>query len=102
MQVIIYIRSCKKCKEWGDKMTSTVDLEKIKMLRKQSKLSQDEMAKKLGFNSVYPYHRKESGKQPFTADEIHIIAKMFNKHIEYFFFNKLANNASSNEKKEVG
>jgi putative transcriptional regulator len=71
-----------------------VNLEKIKQLRKSQKLSQSDMAKILGFNTLYPYHRKESGSQPFTADEIHAIAKYFNVPVEYFFAKSIAKNAT--------
>jgi transcriptional regulator with XRE-family HTH domain len=71
-----------------------VNLEKIKQLRKSQKLSQRDMADILGFNTLYPYHRKESGSQPFTADEIHTIAKYFNVPVEYFFINTIAKNAT--------
>lgn len=70
-----------------------VDLEKIKKLRKHHKLSQGDMADVIGSNSVYPYHRKESGTQPFTADEIYAIATFFEKPVEYFFANSIAKNA---------
>lgn len=78
-----------------------VNLELIKKLRKERHISQEEMAKRLGFNTQYPYHRKESGKQPFHADEIYAIAIMFEKPIEYFFSNRLAKNASEQQKKRV-
>lgn len=77
-----------------------VNLEKIKNLRNQRKLSQGDMAELIGLNNLYPYHRKESGAQSFTAEEIHAIATLFNKPIEYFFENKLAKSASV-EKEEV-
>ena len=78
-----------------------VDLQKIKQQRKQKKLSQSDMARVLGFNTVYPYHRKESGNQPFTAEELHKIASFFDLNIEYFFTEEVAKNAIKNNKKEV-
>lgn len=71
-----------------------VNLERIKALRKQHKMSQGDMAKVIGFNSVYPYHRKETGNQSFSAEEIHAIAIFFDKTVEYFFSYQLAGNAS--------
>lgn len=71
-----------------------VNLEKIKQLRKDHKLSQGDMADLLGLNSLYPYHRKESGAQSFTAEEIHSIAVFFQKPVEYFFEQNVAKNAT--------
>ncbi|MBU9711116.1 helix-turn-helix transcriptional regulator [Evansella tamaricis] len=71
-----------------------VNIEKIKQLRKQKKLSQSEMAKVLGFNSLYPYQRKETGTQSFTAEELHTIASYFNHPIEYFFESEVAESAT--------
>lgn len=78
-----------------------LNLSEIKRLRKGANLSQRDMAEILGFNSVYPYHRKESGKQEFTADEIYIISNLFGKPLGYFFTNKLAKNASKSMSKEA-
>ena len=72
-----------------------VHLERVKQLRKKHKLSQSDMAKILGFKTLYPYHRKEMGVQTFTADEIHTIAKYFNLPVEYFFVNEVAKNATN-------
>lgn len=72
---------------------TAINLELIKLLRKKHKLSQNEMAIKLGFNSLYPYHRKERGEQPFTAEELHEISNIFNVDIEYFFVSEVAKNA---------
>ncbi|SFM44095.1 helix-turn-helix domain-containing protein [Salibacterium qingdaonense] len=72
----------------------TVKLDKIKHLRKERKLSQSDMAGILGFNTLYPYHRKESGEQAFTADELHKIAKHFGYNLEYFFEDSVAKNAT--------
>lgn len=71
-----------------------VNLENIKQLRKKHKLSQGDMAELLGLNSLYPYHRKESGAQSFTAEEIHTIAVLFKKPVEYFFKQNVAKNAT--------
>lgn len=67
-----------------------VNLSKIRRLRKGQNLSQEKTANLIGFKSVYSYHRKESGVQSFSAEEIHAIAKFFDKPIEYFFDEKLA------------
>lgn len=73
---------------------SKVNLEKIKRLRKSYKLSQEEIAKKLGYSSLYPYHRKETGDQSFKAEELHQLSLIFNKPLEYFFEHEVAKNAT--------
>lgn len=73
-----------------------VNLEKIKELRKQHKLSQGDMAELIGLNTLYPYHRREAGNQEFSAEEIHAIAVYFNKKVEYFFEHGIAKSASNN------
>lgn len=50
-------------------MTS-VDLQKIKTLRKKLKLTQTEMAEKLVLSSGKLYHDRESGRVEFSADEV--------------------------------
>ncbi|MFC4661697.1 helix-turn-helix transcriptional regulator [Oceanobacillus sp. FSL W7-1293] len=70
-----------------------VNLKKIKDIRKNKGLSQEDMANLLGLKSLYPYHRKESGAQKFSAEEIHAIANYFDLPIEYFFDDELAINA---------
>ncbi|OQM44591.1 hypothetical protein B6A27_15810 [Anoxybacillus sp. UARK-01] len=62
-----------------------VNLRKIRECRKAKGLSQGEVAKLLGFNTVYPYHRKESGQQPFTAEELMELAQLYNVPYEHFF-----------------
>jgi len=69
---------------------TNVDLNTIKKLRKKHGLSQKEMAQVIGSNTVYPYHRKETGIQKFTADDIYLLSIFFDKPLEYFFGNKVA------------
>gem|GEM_PF-4651631 len=73
-------------------MTS-INLDNIRKLRKENRLSQGKMALVLGMNSLYPYHRKESGKQAFTAEELIVLSRFFNVNIEYFFEEQVAKNA---------
>lgn len=42
-----------------------VNLKKIKDIRKNKGLSQEDMANLLGLKSLYPYHRKESSAKIF-------------------------------------
>jgi putative transcriptional regulator len=63
-----------------------VNLDKIKELRKEKGLSQEDVAKMLGFKTVYPYHRKESGQQSFTAEELMTLSQIYNVPYEKFFY----------------
>ncbi|MFB1100852.1 helix-turn-helix transcriptional regulator [Terribacillus sp. JSM ZJ617] len=76
---------------------TTVDLTKIKSLRIKNKMSQDDMANLLGFNTKFPYHRKEIGKQDFTALELQTIANHFKQPMEVFFTSSVAENAINQE-----
>lgn len=67
-----------------------LNLEKIKELRKKHKYSQSDMAKVLGLSSMWIYHRKERGDQSFTAEELNVLMKFFNKDHDYFFENVVA------------
>lgn len=71
-----------------------VNLEKIRNLRKQKRLSQEEIATAAGFKSLYSYNRKELGHVPFTADELHNLAEFFEVPIEIFFDNSVAKTAT--------
>ncbi|XQY90682.1 helix-turn-helix domain-containing protein [Metabacillus sp. HB246100] len=71
-----------------------LNLNLIKNQRKINKLSQEDVAKKLGFNTLYPYHRRESGQQPFTAQELYVLSKLYGVNIEYFFEELVAKNAT--------
>lgn len=57
---------------------------KLLMLRKENKITQDEMAKLLNISSV-SYRAKESGKREFTEREIEKILHTFDKEANYFF-----------------
>ena len=57
-------------------------LEKIKYLRKQSKKTQNEVAKAIG-TSGPNYSRYESGEWKFTIEHIKALAKLYNVSISY-------------------
>lgn len=57
---------------------------KLIKLRKSRKISQEDMANMLGIN-IRTYSLKENGKTDFKLEEIFIIAKFFNKHVEEIF-----------------
>jgi putative transcriptional regulator len=64
-------------------------------LRKINKVSQDEMAKRLGIN-IRTYSMKENGDTDFKLEEIFTIAKLFDKRIEEIF---LPRNIRNTDKK---
>lgn len=70
-----------------------LNLDKIKSTRKKYNLSQSDMARIINLNTLYPYQRKESGNQHFTAEEIFMIANYFHVPVEYFFTFEGAKNA---------
>lgn len=53
-------------------------------LRKESKISQAEMAKILNMSTT-SYHNKETGKSQFIIDEMFAIRNLFNLPIEDIF-----------------
>lgn len=58
--------------------------EKLIIIRKRQKLTQEEMSKVIGI-STKQYQYKESGKSNFTGDEMFKIAKFFNDTVDNIF-----------------
>jgi putative transcriptional regulator len=79
----------------GGGIVSKLNLDLIRESRKKHKLSQEEVATRLGYKSLYPYHRKESGQQPFSAEELYELANMYDVPYEYFFKQNVAKNATN-------
>ena len=76
---------------------TNVNLPKIKILRKQSKLTQNEMAEKLNLKSGKLYHDREFGRVSFSADEVAQLALIFrvtveSLYTENFFAHKITQN----------
>ncbi len=84
-------KSCEKCNKEVKRLVK-VNLEQVRMLRKDRRLSQEDVAKILGFNTVYPYHRKESGQQSFTAEELMKLAQLYKVPYENFFIFDIVEN----------
>jgi putative transcriptional regulator len=84
-------KSCKKCNKEVKQLVK-VNLERVRKLRKDKRLSQEDVAKILGFNTVYPYHRKESGQQSFTAEELMKLAQLYKVSYENFFIFDISEN----------
>jgi len=72
-----------------------VNLEEIKRLRKQRKMSQQDMAKLLGHKTLWSYWRQENGEVQFTAEQLFIIANHFKVSIQSLYVNKLAKKENS-------
>ncbi|MEW5321297.1 helix-turn-helix transcriptional regulator [Geobacillus thermoleovorans] len=69
-----------------------LNLHKVRELRKEKGLSQEDVANMLGFKTVYPYHRKECGQQSFTAEELMMLAQIYGVPYEIFFTPVIAKN----------
>lgn len=70
-----------------------VNLVEVKRLRKQNKMSQQEMAELLGYRGLWTYWRQENGEVPFTADQLYVIANHFHVPLESLYVQEIANNA---------
>ena len=64
---------------------------KLFILRREAKISQENMAKMLGISEI-AYRLKETGKNEFKASEMFTIAKYFNKTIEEIFLPSILQN----------
>ncbi|GGF83049.1 hypothetical protein GCM10010912_30220 [Paenibacillus albidus] len=79
-----------------------VDLDKMKGLRKNSRLSLEEMALLLGYESANGYYYLEVGRGKFPAETLAKVAMIFNVSIEELFFEDgVTNTVIINQKKEV-
>ncbi|MBN8249985.1 helix-turn-helix domain-containing protein [Priestia flexa] len=68
-------------------MTSPkVNLSKIKELRKQNKISLEEMSKILGYESINGYYSLETGRVKYPAETLAKTAKLFQVCISDLFF----------------
>lgn len=65
-----------------------VDLEKIKVLRKNAGLSLEEMAVQLGYESANGYYYLEIGRGKFPAETLAKVAQIFGVTIEELFLRK--------------
>ncbi len=62
-----------------------VDLKKIKELRKAKGLTQENLAKTLGYRSAIGYHYLESGRCRIKADQIVVISKELGVEVKALF-----------------
>ena len=60
-------------------------LSKLRILRKEQKISTNKMSEILGFKTASAYSKKESGNVPITLDEAIKISNFFGKSINEIF-----------------
>ncbi len=63
-------------------------LEKLKEIRTKKGITQEEMAKKLGYRGKSGYCQLENGAVKMTIDQAKIIAEILNEDIKHLFFDK--------------
>lgn len=71
----------------------TLNLNYIKVRRRQLSLTQQEMADKLGFKNSSTYLKYETGVYSFKADQLPVLAKSLNCKITDFFIQSVAEKA---------
>lgn len=73
-----------------------IDLDKLKELRKHNKLTQEGVAKALGYKSALGYHYLENGRCQIKAEQILILANLFKVSIAELFFKEQVANMATN------
>jgi transcriptional regulator with XRE-family HTH domain len=63
-----------------------VNIEKIKTLRKEAKISLEKMSEILGYDSPNGYYYLETGRIKFPAEKLAVVARTLNVPIETLFF----------------
>lgn len=63
----------------------SVDLDKIKKLRKEKAITQNEMAKKLGYKTDVGYHYLETGRCQIDAVQLAIIAHILGVPVSHLY-----------------
>lgn len=66
----------------------------VKSLRAYHGLSQTEMAEILGL-SLVSYNKRETGKIPFTVDELQTMSEYFKVPVENFFKHEVVNSQTN-------
>lgn len=62
-----------------------VDLKKLRDLRQERKLGQQDVAQVLGYQTATGYHYIETGRVKLTADQIGKLAELFEVPIEELY-----------------
>jgi len=63
-------------------MKRYIDLAKIRALRKQKGLTQEDMAQALGYETAIGYHYLETGKRRITAERLADIATILGVNVD--------------------
>ncbi|SMB98013.1 DNA-binding transcriptional regulator, XRE-family HTH domain [Thermanaeromonas toyohensis ToBE] len=66
-------------------MKRYIDLAKIKALRKQKGLTQEDMAQALGYETAIGYHYLETGKRRITAERLADIAAILGVTVDELY-----------------
>lgn len=64
---------------------------RLKEIRENSGVTQDEMANLLGYRHKSGYNKLENGERKISIEQAKIISDFFNMSIEDIFFNNLVN-----------
>jgi transcriptional regulator with XRE-family HTH domain len=67
------------------RISMKVNLAKIRELRKARKISQEEIARKIGYKSGTGYHYIETGKRGIKAETLAKIAEVLNVSVEELY-----------------
>lgn len=67
-------------------MGATLKLDKLKSIRNKLGISQEEMAKKLGYSSKSGYNMLENSNTNISLEKAKKISEIFNMDIEEIFF----------------
>lgn len=65
-----------------------VNLELLKQLREKAGLTQDNVAKRLGYKTSLGYHYIETGRCRLKADQAFVLADLFKVSVDDLFFDK--------------
>lgn len=76
-------------------MKRYIDLAKIRALRKQKGLTQEDMAQALGYMSAIGYHYLETGKRRITAERLADIATILGVNVDDLYTNEPTNMVDS-------
>lgn len=61
-------------------------LQRLKMMRRRKRLTQDMVAKKLGFFSKNGYWSIENGKTKLNVDQVKILAGLYGVSVDFILF----------------
>lgn len=68
-----------------------INLKSLKALRKKTGLTQEDVATALGYMTSQGYHYIENGRSNLRADQLAVLAQLYDVPIEYFFHKNITN-----------